>query len=143
MADVNLLGMEFDKDPPPVPSHVFHSNIAAYWASICEHSPSHDESSTEIWLGIKWSLSMNITTQTQFYDSVIITGKYQFDESWTEAFATFKNSEKWKKNVTESVHSTASQHYKVKIDISGARRHPAKGEGTIIITITWNPPATA
>jgi hypothetical protein len=140
MADV---GMELDKEPPPVPSQVFHSSIAAYWESICEYSPSQDESSTEIWNGIKWTLSMNITTRTQFYDSVVITGKYQYDESWTEAFATFKNAEQWKKNVIESVQSSASQHYKVKIDIAGTRRLPAKGEGTIIITITWNPPATA
>lgn len=140
MADV---GMELDKEPPPVPSQVFHSSIAAYWESICEYSPSQDESSTEIWNGIKWSLSMNITTQTEFYDSVTITGKYQFDESWTEAFATFKNAEQWKKNVTESIHTTASKNYKVKIEIAGTRRLPAKGEGTIIITITWNPPATA
>jgi hypothetical protein len=140
MADV---GMELDKEPPPVPSQVFHSSIAAYWESICQHSPSQDDSSTEIWNGIKWTLSMNITTRTQFYDSVVITGKYQYDESWTEAFATFKNAEQWKKNVIESVQSSASQHYKVKIDIAGTRRLPAKGEGTIIITITWNPPATA
>jgi hypothetical protein len=143
MADVVLLGMELDKEPSPVPSQVFHSSIAAYWESICQHSPSQDDSSTEIWNGIKWTLSMNITTRTQFYDSVVITGKYQYDESWTEAFATFKNAEQWKKNVTDSVQSTASQHYKVKIDIAGTRRLPAKGEGTIIITITWNPPATA
>jgi hypothetical protein len=140
MADV---GMELDKEPPPVPSQVFHSSIAAYWESICEYSPSQDESSTEIWNGIKWTLSMNITTQTEFYDSVTITGKYQFDESWTEAFATFKNAEQWKKNVTESIHTTASKNYKVKIEIAGTRRLPAKGEGMIIITITWNPPATA
>lgn len=140
MADV---GMELDKEPPPVPSQVFHSSIAAYWESICEYSPSQDDSSTEIWNGIKWTLSMNITTQTEFYDSVTITGKYQFDESWTEAFATFKNAEQWKKNVTESIHTTASKNYKVKIEIAGTRRLPAKGEGTIIITITWNPPATA
>jgi hypothetical protein len=143
MADVVLLGMELDKDPPPVPSQVFHSSIAAYWESICEYSPSQDESSTEIWNGIKWSLSMNITTLTQFYDSVTITGKYQYDESWTEAFATFKNAEQWKKNVTDNIHSTASKNYKVKIDIGGTRRLPAKGDATIIITITWNPPATA
>ena len=143
MADVVLLGMELDKEPSPVPSQVFHSSIAAYWESICQHSPSQDDSSTEIWNGIKWTLSMKITTRTQFYDSVVITGKYQYDESWTEAFATFKNAEQWKKNVTDSVQSTASQHYKVKIDIAGTRRLPAKGEGTIIITITWNPPATA
>ena len=135
--------MELDKEPPPVPSQVFHSSIAAYWESICEYSPSQDESSTEIWNGIKWTLSMNITTQTEFYDSVTITGKYQFDESWTEAFATFKNAEQWKKNVTESIHTTASKNYKVKIEIAGTRRLPAKGEGMIIITITWNPPATA
>lgn len=135
--------MELDKEPPPVPSQVFHSSIAAYWESICEYSPSQDDSSTEIWNGIKWTLSMNITTQTEFYDSVTITGKYQFDESWTEAFATFKNAEQWKKNVTESIHTTASKNYKVKIEIAGTRRLPAKGEGTIIITITWNPPATA
>ena len=140
MADV---GMELDKEPPPVPSQVFHSSIAAYWESICEYSPSQDDSSTEIWNGIKWTLSMNITTHTEFYDSVTITGKYQFDESWTEAFATFKNAEQWKKNVTESIHTTASKNYKVKIEIAGTRRLPAKGEGTIIITITWNPPATA
>jgi hypothetical protein len=143
MTDVILLGMELDKEPPPVPSQVFHSSIAAYWESICEYSPSQDESSTEIWNGIKWTLSMNITTQTEFYDSVTITGKYQFDESWTEAFATFKNAEQWKKNVTESIHTTASKNYKVKIEIAGTRRLPAKGEGMIIITITWNPPATA
>jgi hypothetical protein len=93
--------------------------------------------------GIKWSLSMNIITLTQYYDSVIITGKYQYDESWTEAFATFKNAEQWKKNVTDNIHSTASKNYKVKIDIGGTRRLPAKGDATIIITITWNPPATA
>ena len=125
MVDVISLGMELDKEPPPVPSQVFHSSIAAYWESICEYSPSQDESSTEI------------------YDSVTITGKYQYDESWIEAFATCKNAEQWKKNVIDNIQSTASKNYKVKIDIGGTRRPPAKGDATILVTITWNPPSPA
>ncbi len=75
MVDVNSIGMELDKEPPPAQASLFHSNIAAFWETIHQHSPSQDKSSTEIWEGIKWTLTMSITKGTQFYDSVIITGK--------------------------------------------------------------------
>ena len=140
MVDVNTTGMEDDKEPPPGPSSLFYSNIAAFWESIIEYSPSQDKSSTEIWQGIKWTLTMSITKGTQFYDSVTITGKYIFDESWTEAFATARNAEDWKKQLTEHIHSIASVHYKVKIDIAGSKRNTTKGDGTIIIIITRSPP---
>lgn len=140
MVDVNSIGMEVEKEPPPAQAALFHSNIAAFWESICQHSPSQDESSTEIWDGIKWTLIMSITKGTQFYDSVTITGKYTFDESWTEAFATARNAEDWKKRLIEHIHSVASVHYKVKIDIAGSKRNTVKGDGTIIIQITWSPP---
>ena len=140
MVDVNPTGMEFDKEPPAAPSSLFYSNIAAFWESIIQHSPSQDKSSTEIWQGIKWTLTMSITKGTPFYDSVTITGKYIFDESWTEAFATARNAEEWKKQLTEHIHSIASVHYKVKIDIAGSKRNTTKGDGTIIIIITWSPP---
>jgi hypothetical protein len=140
MVDVNSIGMEVEKEPPPAQAALFHSNIAAFWESICQHSPSQDESSTEIWDGIKWTLTMSITKGTQFYDSVTITGKYTFDESWTEAFATARNAEDWKKRLIEHIHSVASVHYKVKIDIAGSKRNTVKGDGTIIIQITWSPP---
>jgi hypothetical protein len=140
MVDVSSIGMEVEKEPPPAQAALFHSNIAAFWESISEHSPSQDESSTEIWDGIKWTLTMSITKGTQFYDSVTITGKYTFDESWTEAFATARNAEDWKKRLIEHIHSVASVHYKVKIDISGSKRNTVKGDGTIIIIITWSPP---
>jgi len=83
---------------------------------------------------------MSITKGTQFYDSVTITGKYIFDESWTEAFATARNAEDWKKQLTGHIHSIASVHYKVKIDIAGSKRNTTKGDGTISIMITWSPP---
>lgn len=140
MVDVSPAGMEVEKEPPPQPSSLFHSNIAEFWESIYQHSPSQDESSTEIWDGIKWTITMSITTETQFYDSVTITGKYTFDESWTEAFATARNAEKWKKQVITHIQSTASAHYKVKIDIAGSKRNSAKGDGIISILITWSPP---
>jgi hypothetical protein len=141
MVDVNTTGMEVEKEPPPEPAFLFHSNIAEFWESIHRHSPSQDKSSTEIWNGIKWTMSMSITKGTQFYDLVTITGKYTFDESWTEAFATARNAEEWKKQLTEHIHSTASEHYKIKIDIAGSKRNVGvKGEGTIIVTITWSPP---
>jgi hypothetical protein len=140
MVDVNSIGMELDKEPPPAQASLFHSNIAAFWESISQHSPSQDKSSTEIWEGIKWTLTMSITKGTQFYDSVTITGKYAFDESWTEAFATARNAEDWKKELIEHIHSVASKHYKVKIDIAGSKRNTTKGDGTIIVTITWSPP---
>ena len=143
MVDVSPAGMEVEKEPPPQPSSLFHSNIAEFWESIYQHSPSQDESSTEIWDGIKWTITMSITTETQFYDSVTITGKYSFDESWTEAFATAKNAEKWKKQVITHIQSTASAHYKVKIDIAGSKRNSAKGDGVISILITWSPPVAA
>jgi hypothetical protein len=140
MVDVNTTGMEDDKEPPPAQASLFHSNIAAFWESISEYSPSQDKSSTEIWDGIKWTLTMSITKGTPFYDSVTITGKYIFDESWTEAFATARNAEDWKKRLIEHIHSIASVHYKVKIDIAGSKRNSTKGDGTIIIQITWSPP---
>jgi len=140
MVDVNTTGMEFDKEPPPAPSSLFHSNIAEFWESIIQYSPSQDKSSTEIWQGIKWTLTMSITKGTQFYDSVTIIGKYIFDESWTEAFATARNAEDWKKQLTGHIHSIASVHYKVKIDIAGSKRNTTKGDGTISIMITWSPP---
>jgi hypothetical protein len=143
MVDVSSIGMEVEKEPPPAQAALFHSNIAAFWESISEHSPSQDESSTEIWDGIKWTLTMSITKGTQFYDSVTITGKYTFDESWTEAFATARNAEDWKKRLIEHIHSVASVHYKVKIDIAGSKRNTIKGDGTIIIQITWSPPVAA
>ena len=139
MVDVNSIGMEDDKEPPPAQASLFHSNIAAFWESISAYSPSQDKSSTEIWDGIKWTLTMSITKGTPFYDSVTITGKYNFDESWTEAFATVKNAERWKKNVQENIREVASQHYKVKIDIAGSKRVGQKGDGTIVVTITWSP----
>lgn len=140
MVDVSSIGMEVEKEPPPAQAALFHSNIAAFWESISTHSPSQDKSSTEIWDGIKWTLTMSITKGTQFYDSVTITGKYTFDESWTEAFATARNAEDWKKQLIEHIHSVASVHYKVKIDIAGSKRNTVKGDGTIIIIITWSPP---
>ena len=142
MVDVSSTGMEVEKEPPPLPSPLFHSNIAEFWESVCQHSPSQDESSTEIWDGIKWTITMSITTETQFYDSVTITGKYTFDESWTEAFATARNAEKWKKQLIGHIQSLASAHYKVKIDIAGSKRNSAKGDGIISILITWSPPIT-
>ena len=141
MVDVIIPGMELDKEPPPQASQLFHSNIAEFWQSVSQHSPSQDESSTEIWEGIKWTLTMSITQNKTFYDQVVITGKYTFDESWTEAFATARNAEEWKKNVVHHIHYNASPHYKIKIDIAGNRRPPAKGDGTIIVTITWTPAA--
>ena len=140
MVDVNTPGLEVEKEPPPEQASLFHSNVAAFWDSISKHSPSQDKSSTEIWNGIKWTLTMSITKGTQFYDSVTITGKYSFDESWTEAFATARNAEDWKKQLTEHIHSVASEHYKIKIDIAGSKRNTIKGDGTIIIIITWSPP---
>ena len=142
MVDVSSTGMEVEKEPPPLPSPLFHSNIAEFWESVCQHSPSQDESSTEIWDGIKWTITMSITTETQFYDSVTITGKYTFDESWTEAFATARNAEDWKKQLITHIQSVASVHYKVKIDIAGSKRNSAKGDGIISILITWSPPIT-
>ena len=139
MVDVSSLGMEMEKEEPPPPNQLFHSNIAEFWQNISQYSPSQDDSSTEIWLGIKWSLSMSVTQSKMFYDSVTITGKYTFDESWTEAFATARNAEGWKKQLTEHIQSSTSKQYKVKIDIAGNRRPPAKGDGTILITITWAP----
>ena len=140
MVDVNSIGMDFDKEPPPQPAPLFHSKIAEFWEGIHQHSPSQDKSSTEIWEGIKWTLTMSITKGTQFYDSVTITGKYSFDESWTEAFATARNAEDWKKQLVEHIHSIASVHYKVKIDIAGSKRNTTKGDGIISVIITWAPP---
>jgi len=142
MVDVNSLGMEMDKEQPVPPAELFHSNIAKFWQTVSEYSPSKDDSSTEIWLGIKWSLSMSVGHGKTAYDLVTITGKYTFDESWTEAFATARNAEEWKKQLTEHIQTTASKQYKVKIDIAGNRRPPAKGDGTILVTITWTSPPT-
>ena len=140
MVDVNTPGMEVEKEPPPEPAFLFHSNIAEFWESIHRYSPSQDKSSTEIWNGIKWTMTMSITKGSQFYESVTITGKYTFDESWTEAFATARNAEDWKKQLTEHIHRVASEHYKIKIDIGGSKRNiGVKGEGTIIVAITWSP----
>jgi hypothetical protein len=133
MCDVEVM------EEPAEPSELFHSSIAEHWQSIVQHSPSGDESSSEIWFSVKWSLSINIATNAQFAESVAITGKYNFDESWTEAFATVKNAERWKKNVQQNIHEVTSQHYKVKIDIAGSKRAAQKGDGTIIVTITWSP----
>lgn len=140
MVDVISTDMELDKEPPPQAAPLFHSKIAEFWEGIHQHSPSQDKSSTEIWNGIKWTITMSITTGTQFYDSVTITGKYSFDESWTEAFATARNAEDWKKQLITHIQSVASVHYKVKIDIAGSKRNSVKGDGTIIVTITWAPP---
>ena len=142
MVDVLSTGMELDKEPPPQAAPLFHSKIAEFWESIHQHSPSQDESSTEIWDGIKWTITMSIITGTQFYDSVTITGKYTFDESWTEAFATARNAEKWKKQLITHIQSVASVHYKVKIDIAGSKRNSTKGDGIISVIITWAPPVT-
>jgi len=139
MVDVETIGMEIDKEPPPPPAQLFHSNIAEFWQTVSKHSPSQDESSTDIWQGIKWSLSMNVIVGKTHYDQVTITGKYTYDESWTEAFATSKNAEEWKKQLIEHIHQTASKHYKIKIDIAGIKR-TAKGDGTITVTISWAPP---
>jgi len=141
MVDVETIGMEIDKEPPPPPSQLFHSNIAEFWQTVAQHSPSQDESSTEIWNGIRWSLSMNVTIGKTFYDQVTITGKYIYDESWTEAFATARNAEEWKKQVIDHIHNIASKHYKIKIDTAGNRRPPSKGDGTITVSISWAPPA--
>ena len=140
MVDVIIPGMELDKEPPPQASQLFHSNIAEFWQSVSQHSPSQDESSTEIWEGIKWTLTMSITQNKTFYDQVVITGKYTFDESWTEAFATARNAEDWKKQLITHIHSVASVHYKVKIDIAGSKRNSVKGDGIISVIITWAPP---
>ena len=140
MVDVEPIGMEIEKEPPPPPAQLFHSNIAEFWQTVVQHSPSKDDSSTEIWYGIKWSLSMNVGIGKSFYDQVTIIGKYTFDESWTEAFATARNAEEWKKQVIDHIQTSASKYYKIKIDIAGIKR-TVKGDGTITTTISWAPPA--
>ena len=130
--------MEVEK-PPIEPSVLFRSSIGDFWRTITDHHPSSDESSKEIWSSIKWTLSMTIQTTSSFYDSVNIVGKYNYDESWTEPFATSKNAETWKKNVIDYIQQSSSKYYTVKIDVGGTKRPPAKGEGVISVQILWSP----
>jgi len=131
--------MEFCKEVSN-PSELFNSNIGQFWNNVCQNYPTTDDSSEEIWESIKWTLSMSITTSKSYYDVVTIVGKYVYDESWTEAFATFKNAEQWKKNVIEYIHTNSSKSYKVKIDIVGVKNQRAgKGDATITVTINWAP----
>jgi len=131
--------MEMEK-PLIEPSVLFRSTIGDFWRSITEHYPSQDESSKEIWRSIKWTLAMTIQSSS-YYDSVTIVGKFTYDESWTEPFATLKNVETWKKNVIDYVQQSSSKYYTVKIDVGGAKRPPAKGDGVITVQITWAPQA--
>ena len=83
---------------------------------------------------------MSITTSKSYYDAVTIVGKYVYDESWTEAFATAKNAEQWKKNVINYIHVNSSKSYKVKIEIVGVKnQRTVKGDATITVTINWAP----
>ena len=82
---------------------------------------------------------MTIQTTSSFYDSVNIVGKYTYDESWTEPFATSKNVETWKKNVIDYVQQSSSKYYTVKIDVGGTKKPPAKGEGVITVQMSWSP----
>lgn len=124
---------------PIEPSVLFHSSIGDFWSKIIQHYPSSDESSKEIWSSIKWTLAMTIQTTSSFYDSVNIVGKYTYDESWTEPFATSKNVETWKKNVIDYVQQSSSKYYTVKIDVGGTKKPPAKGEGVITVQMSWAP----
>jgi len=124
---------------PIEPSVLFRSSIGDFWSKIIQYYPSPDESSKEIWSSIKWTLSMTIQTTSSFYDSVNIVGKYTYDESWTEPFATSKNVETWKKNVIDYVQQSSSKYYTVKIDIGGTKKPPAKGEGVITVQMSWSP----
>ena len=126
---------------PIEPSVLFRSSIGDFWSKIIQYYPSPDESSKEIWSSIKWTLSMTIQTTSSFYDSVNIVGKYTYDESWTEPFATSKNVETWKKNVIDYVQQSSSKYYTVKIDVGGTKRPPAKGEGVITVQMSWAPQA--
>lgn len=131
--------MELCKEVPN-PSELFNSNIGIFWNQICQNYPTSDDSSEEIWESIKWTLSMSITTSRSYYDVVTIVGKYTYDESWTEAFATAKNAEQWKKNVINYIHVNSSKSYKVKIDIVGVKnQRTVKGDATITVTINWAP----
>ena len=131
--------MELCKEVPN-PSELFNSNIGQFWNNVCQNYPTTDDSSEEIWESIKWTLSMSITTSKSDYDAVTIVGKYVSDESWTEAFATAKNAEQWKKNVIEYIHINSSKLYKVKIDIVGVKnQRTVKGDATITVTINWAP----
>jgi hypothetical protein len=131
--------MELCKEVPN-PSELFNSNIGVFWNQICQNYPTTDDSSEEIWESIKWTLSMSITTSKSYYDAVTIVGKYVYDESWTEAFATAKNAEQWKKNVINYIHVNSSKSYKVKIDIVGVKnQRTVKGDATITVTINWAP----
>jgi len=131
--------MEMEK-PLIEPSVLFRSTIGDFWRSLADHYPSPDESSKEIWRSIKWTLAMTIQSSS-YYDSVTIVGKFTYDESWTEPFATLKNVEAWKKNVIDYVQQSSSKYYTVKIDVGGTKRPPAKGEGVITVQITWAPQA--
>lgn len=130
--------MEMDK-PSIEPSVLFRSSIGDFWRTITDYYPSPDESSKEIWRSIKWTLAMTIQSSSSYYDSVNIVGKFTYDESWTEPFATLKNVETWKKNVIDYVQQASSKNYTVKIDVGGTKRPPAKGEGVITVQITWAP----
>ena len=133
---------EMQVEKPPIdPSVLFRSSIGDFWRTITDHHPSSDESSKEIWSSIKWTLSMTIQTTPSFYDSVNIVGKYTYDESWTEPFATSKNVETWKKNVIDYIQQSSSKYYTVKIDVGGTKRPPSKGEGVITVQIAWAPQA--
>ena len=125
---------------PIEPSVLFRSSIGDFWSKIIQYYPSQDESSKEIWTSIKWTLAMTIQTSS-FYDSVNIVGKYTYDESWTEPFATIKNVETWKKNVIDHIQQSSSKYYTVKIDVGGTKKLPSKGEGVITVQIAWSPQA--
>jgi len=132
--------MQVEK-PPIEPSVLFRSSIGDFWSKIIQYYPSQDESSKEIWTSIKWTLAMTIQTSSSFYDSVNIVGKYTYDESWTEPFATIKNVETWKKNVIDHIQQSSSKYYTVKIDVGGTKKLPSKGEGVITVQIAWSPQA--
>ncbi len=125
------------ESPPIVPSELFHSSFATFWHQLKQNYPSTDDTSNDIWDSIKWTITTSIVTNSEYYDSINLVGKYSFDESWSEAFATAKNAETWKKNVIDHIQKFSSKNYGVKVEIGGTKRQVGKGEGLISVQIQW------
>jgi hypothetical protein len=127
------------ENPPASPSELFHSPFATFWHQLKQNYPSTDDTSNDIWNSIKWTITTSIVTNSEYCDSINLVGKYSFDESWTEAFATLKNADVWKKNVIDHIQKFSSKNYAVKVEIGGTKKQVGKGEGLITVQIHWSP----
>jgi len=123
--------------PTYPPASLFNNQVGDFWRYIVNMCPTGDAGSAEIWNSIKWMMVLSATKDITNFDTVTITGKYSYDESWTEAFATAKNAEVWKQHTVDMIHSNCGYFYKIKI-VSGMKKTSvAKNEASITVNILY------